>query len=178
MFYDHFFGLNSFRLACIIACFIILFKNKFYFGYFKKKYEEVSFIWLFFTLILMASFLPFIFSFITMILMLPIFLFLITFNVLHVGFDFRKRKKMSISEFIYFPYIYRVYTLYSYLFMMFSNFILCRINAEIYLFYYEDPTSFVVYALMFFFLIFICLFGFLNAIRIEKLFPNDNFNAM
>lgn len=74
--------------------------------------------------------------------------------------------------------IYRVYTLYSYLFMMFSNFILCRINAEIYLFYYEDPTSFVVYAIMFFFLVFICLFGFLNALRIEKLFPNDNFNAM
>ena len=109
MFYDHFWGLNSFRLTCIIACFIILFKNKFYFGYFKKKYEEVSFIWLFFTLILMISFPLFMFSFITMILMLPILLFLITLNVLHVGFDFRKRKKMSISEFIYFPFYIRYF---------------------------------------------------------------------
>lgn len=56
MYDEAFYGLDSYRLICIIACFIVIFKNKLYPGYFGyKKYEKISWSWWIFALILMLS---------------------------------------------------------------------------------------------------------------------------
>ena len=178
MTYEDFFGLNNFRLICIIACFIIIFNNKLYPRYFKKKYKKVSLIWLIFLLILMLSSSLFFITFSGTIMLMPIFMHIMTFHSLKVDFGFRKRKGMSFSEFICFPHLFILYAVYSYLFIIFITNVVCRINAEIYLSYIGDPFSFFSYGYTIFFALFTAIFGFLNAIRIEKLFPDDNLNAI
>ncbi len=179
MIYEDLFSLNSYRLICIIACFIIIFNNKlypYYFGY--KKYEKVSVIWLIFPLMLMLSSLTFFIIFLGSLPFLPIFMYIMTLHALKVDRSFRKRKKMSLSEFLYLPYLFITYAAYSYLFILFIINVLCRINAETYLFYIEDPFSFFMYGYGVFLLLFSSIFGLLNSVRIEKLFPDENFTAM
>ena len=53
---------------------------------------------------------------------------------------------------------------------MFTNFILCRIDAKIYLLYYEDPEIFIVSVYMYFISpIFILFLSILNIRRMSKL---------
>ena len=179
MIYEDLFSLNSYRLICIIAYIIIIFNNKlypYYFGY--KKDEKVYVIWLLFPLMLMLSSLTFFIIFLGSLPFLPIFMYIMTLHALKVDRSFRKRKKMSLSEFLYLPYLFITYAAYSYLFILFIINVLCRINAETYLFYIDDPFSFFEYGYCVFLILFISIFGFLNTMRIEKLFPDDNFTAM
>ncbi len=173
------FDVNNYRLICIIICFVIIFNNKLYPGHFRyKKYEKISWRWWFFTLILMLSLEVFFPLFLVSVIGSMLLIAVITWNLYcqwgGLGGVFYKRH-LSFKEVAYFPYMYRVLTIYHYLSIMFTNFILCRIDTKIFLLYYDNPVSFIasvyVYFISPFFIIFL---GILNIIRMNKLAFKDS----
>ena len=172
------FGLISYLLLCSIACFIIIFNNKLYPGFFKyKRYEKISWKWWVFTLILMLPFMYFSLIFLVFVIGSMILIAVATHSVYAQWDDMSgtasNKKYLSFREIAYFPYMFRVLVIYHYLFLVFSILILPRVSAGIYLLFYEDPFNFIFSNYSIFGFSFTLFLSLANMRRVDKLVFSD-----